>query len=212
MPRLDWNTPGNRAYESGVDRGVLYPQSGPGVAWVGITGVSESPSGAAQVPYYIDGLMYRNRISTEEYAATLTAYSFPDEFIEYDGNTHHDDGLIFTLQPRRSFDFSYRTGIGNDILGLDLGYKINLVYNVLAVSASKSHTTLGSQNSPIQYSWTLSARPIIFSNLKPTPHLVIDSTRANPTKLASLEEFLYGTDSTEARMPSPDEVVAIFSS
>lgn len=206
MTRISWGDSGSRRYETGLNRGVLYPRSGKGVAWNGLTSVSESPSGGAPTPYYYDGLMYRNEPSPEEYNATVSAYTYPEEFAVCDGTAFDNSGLEYDLQPRQEFGFSYRTLVGDDIEGLDNGYKIHIVYNALASPSEFEPSSLNDAPEAFEFSWGVTARPMVIPGVKSTPHLVVDTTKTSPYAVLELEKILYGTDSTEPRLPSPSEV------
>lgn len=209
MPKLVWGSAGERIYETGVDRGVLYVGSSPGVVWNGLISVVESPSGGDPKPYYMDGVKYLNLASAEEFEATVNAFSAPREFGPCDGVTSIQNGLLATQQPRKSFGLSYRTRVGNDF-DPEHGYRIHLVYNALAAPSQRSHKTFGNSIDLADLSWSVTTLPPSITGYKPTAHLVIDSTLANGTKLATAEAVLYGDDSHAARMPTPDELAAIF--
>lgn len=210
MPRLVWGAAGERFFETGLDRGVLYLPSDPGVVWNGLISVSETPDGGESKPYYLDGVKYLNVSSSEEYAATITAYHYPREFSVCDGQKHIQNGLIATQQLRQSFGLSYRTRIGNDVVGADFSYKIHLVYNALAEPAARQNSTLGSSADPSSFSWVISTKPPEITGYKPTAHLVIDTRYTNPDILDEVEDILYGTEMDLARLPDPDELIAIF--
>jgi hypothetical protein len=210
MPRLVWGAVGERYFETGVDRGVLYVGSDPGVAWNGLISVSESPSGGDPKPYYLDGIKYLNIAAAEEFEATLDAFSAPREFGPCDGMASIQNGLIATQQPRKSFGLSYRTLIGNDLDGAEHGYRIHLVYNALAEPSQRSHKTYGDQLDVADFSWSITTLPPSITGYKPTAHLIVDSTLADPDVLISVENILYGDNSHSARMPAPDELTALF--
>lgn len=209
MTRLDWGKPGERFYETGVDRGVLYIDA-VGYAWSGLVSVAESLTGGEAKPRYIDGFKYANVAAAEEFEATINAFSAPREFGPCDGSVSVYNGLIATQQPRRPFDFSYRTKIGNDTEGADHAYKIHLVYNALAAPASRTYTTLGQENSPQTLSWRLTTLPPKITGLKPTAHFVIDTRTAPLATLEEIENILYGDAGTNAAMPTVAELMAIF--
>lgn len=218
MSKLVWDTVGERFYETGVDHGVLYLYDKDtasfknGVAWNGLTAVNESPSGAEPTPLYADNIKYLNLMSAEEYGATIEAYTYPDEFEECDGSAAIASGVIVRQQNRRLFGFCFRTKIGNDVDGADAGYKLHLVYNCLASPSERSHSTVNDSPEAATLSWTISTTPVDVPNLKPTTTIEIDSTKVNAAKLAQLEDILYGTSSTGARLPLPAEVIEIFGS
>lgn len=215
MPMLTWDESGKKFYETGVDRGVLYPRNTTGtyekgVAWSGLTTVSESPSGAEANALYADNQKYLSLISAEEFSGTIEAYMYPDEFTECDGSKEIAPGVFATQQTRKHFGFSYRTLIGNDSEGTDKGYKIHLVYDATASPSEKSNSTVNDSPEALTLSWEFTTTPVSCSGMKPTAHVVIDSTKADPTALAALEKILYGDTDTEARLPLPDELATIF--
>ena len=210
MSRIFWNAPGERFYESGVDRGVLYVGSNPGVPWTGLISVAESPSGGEARPYYQDGIKYLNISSKEEFEATINAFTAPKEFGPCDGVGAMQNGLFATQQPRKSFSLSYRTLIGNDVDGQEHGYKIHLVYNALAGPSERSNSTLGDSVEPNSLSWKVTTLPPSMSGRKPTAHFVIDTRYTPPLVLKAIEDILYGSNSGEARIPSVAELFDIF--
>ena len=190
MARLTWGATGERFFEAGTDRGVLYLPGEAGIPWNGLKSVSESPDGGSPRPFYIDGYKYLNVASAEEFRATLDAFSSPAEFGVCDGTLGIHNGLFATQQPRKSFNLSYRTMVGNDISGVDHGYKIHLVYNALAEPAQRSHQTHGTSISPLGLSWAISTTPPRLTGLKPTAHLVIDSRYTPEKLLTEIEDIL----------------------
>lgn len=210
MPRLTWSAVGERFYETGVDRGVLYVNGIYGVAWTGLTSVAESPSGGEARPYYIDGVKFLNISSAEEFEATINAFYRPLEFGPCDGTASIQNGLFVTQQPRKSFGLSYRTKLGNDVDGSDHAYKIHLVYNALAAPSERSNNTLGDSADPSVFSWAITTLPPSITGFKPTAHLVIDSRSTDPSVLSNVEDILYGNEANTAHLPSPDELIAIF--
>lgn len=216
MARLEWDKTGERFYETGTDRGVLYPTAdggeyGNGVPWNGLTAVTESPSGAEATALYADNTKYLSLMSVEEFGATLEAYTYPDEFAECDGSASIAKGVVIGQQERKSFGLSYRTKVGNDIEGDDLGYKIHIIYGVKASPSEKSYATINDSPEAVTFSWELTTTPVNVAGFKPTASITIDSTKANPTDLASLEAILYGDESNEPRLPLPDEIATIMS-
>lgn len=215
MAVLLWDGTGQRFYETGVDRGVLYiPNNGvydEGYAWNGLVSVSEAPSGAEATPQYADNIKYLNLVSAEEFGATIEAFTYPDEFAQCDGTATPTAGVSVGQQPRKTFGFSYRTKLGNDVDGSDHGYKLHLVYGALAAPSEKAYNTVNESPEAITFSWELTTTPVAVTGLKPTAILTIDSTKVDPANLATLEEALYGTVGTDPRLPLPDEVIAIFS-
>lgn len=214
MSKLVWDKTGERLYETGVDHGVLYPiQTGgvysKGVAWNGLSAVTESPSGAEPSPFYADNIKYLNLMSVEEFGATIEAYMYPDEFAECDGSAEIATGVSIGQQARKVFGLSYRTLLGNDVDSNDYGYKLHLIYGALAAPSEKGYSTINDSPEPITLSWEITTTPINVAGFKPTACVTIDSTKVDKTKLAALEAILYGSDSEEARLPLPDELITI---
>ena len=218
MSRITWDNTGERYYETGVKNGVLYPlqtngKYEKGVAWNGLTAVTESPSGAEATALYADDIKYLNLISNEEFGATIEAYTYPDEFAECDGSAALADGVMIGQQKRKTFGLCYRTAVGNDIDGSDYGYKLHLVYGCLASPSEKAYATINDSPEAITFSWEVSTTPVNVSGFKPTSQLTIDSTKVkDAAKLTALEDILYGKDADEttARLPLPDEVAELF--
>lgn len=214
--RMKWDQNGERFYETGIDRGVLYPQVNNayplGVPWNGLASVEESPSGAEANPIYADNIKYLNLISVEEFGATVTAYTYPDEWEACDGSTEVTDGVQIGQQTRIPFGLSYRTILGNDSKLNNYGYKIHIVYNALAAPSSKSFETVNDSPSAIEFSWEISTTPIPVEGYQPTATITIDSSKTSPAKLKAIEDILYGTDSTDPRLPLPDELIALMKS
>ena len=216
MPKLTWDNTGERIFETGVKQGVLYPIQSDGkytkgVAWNGLTAVTESPSGAEATALYADDIKYLNLLSNEEFGATIEAYTYPDEFAECDGSAELATGVMIGQQKRKTFGLCYRTTIGNDVEGTDYGYKIHLVYGCLAAPSEKGYSTINDNPDAITFSWEVSTTPVNVEGFKPTSQITIDSTKADPTKLAALEAVLYGSAETEAKLPLPDEVATLMS-
>lgn len=222
MSKLVWDKTGERYYETGVKNGVLYPiQSNgtysKGVAWNGLTAVTESPSGAENTPLYADDIKYLNLVSAEEFGATVEAYTYPDEFAECDGSASIANGVMIGQQARKIFGMSYKTTVGNDVDGNSHGYKLHLIYGATASPSEKAYATINDSPEAITFSWEIATTPVNVTGFKPTASLVIDSTKADPVKLASLEEILYGKDPTsegvsdgvDPRLPLPDEIATI---
>lgn len=210
MSRLSWGGFGERVYEAGLERGVLYVPTQPGVAWNGLVSVAENPSGGDAQAYYLDGIKYLNLSAAEEYEAVLTALSSPAQFGACDGTVSIHNGLFATQQPRSSFGFCYRTDLGNDSRGIDFGYKLHLIYNALAAPSQRPNRSLGGNSDPALFSWAITTKPPSISGLKPTAHLVIDSRTTDPDILADVEDLLYGTVDDPPTLPTPDELIAIF--
>lgn len=214
MSKLIWDKTGERFYETGVKMGVLYPQGEggtypQGVAWNGLTAVTESPSGAEANPLYADDIKYLNLMSAEDFGASIEAYTYPDEFAECDGSAEIAAGISIGQQKRKTFGMSYRTALGNDVDGADYGYKIHLIYGALAAPSERAYATINDSPEAITFSWEITTTPVNVSGFKPTAHLEINSTKVDAEKLAALEAILYGTDSEEARLPLPDEIVEL---
>ena len=213
MSKLVWDQTGERLYETGVKYGVLYVQEGAaypkGVAWNGLTAVTESPSGAEATALYADDIKYLNLMSAEEFGATIEAYTYPDEFMACDGSASLSEGVYIGQQARKSFGLCYRTTIGNDVANNDYGYKLHLIYGALASPSEKAYSTINDSPEAITFSWEVSTTPVNVTGHKPTACLTIDSTKVAPEKLAALEEILYGKEQAEPRLPLPDEVVQI---
>lgn len=215
MSILYWDQTGERFFETGVDKGVLYlpNMSGDytnGVAWNGLTSVTESPTGAEPTPMYADNIKYLNMYSAEEFGATIEAYTYPDEFAQFDGLATPTSGVTVGQQSRRKFGLSYRTRLGNDIDGDELGYKLHLIYGCQASPSEKAYNTVNDSPEAITFSWSIATTPVAVSGLKPTSILTIDSTKVDGPALSFLEEFLYGTAGTDPSLPLPDFVIALF--
>ena len=216
MAAIVWDKSGERTYETGVDHGVLYPYNKEthaydnGVAWNGLTTVTESPSGAEASAQYADNIKYLNMVSAEEFSATVEAFTYPDEFGECDGTAEVTPGVKIGQQNRKTFGMTYRTVFGNDTDANDYGYKLHLIYGALAAPSEKAYATINDSPEAISFSWEVSTTPVNVSGFKPTSLIVIDSTKVNKTKLQALEKVLYGSDEkagANPRLPMPDEVV-----
>jgi hypothetical protein len=217
MATLTWDGVGDRKYETGVDRGVLYipDEAGvynDGVAWNGLVSVSESPSGAEANPQYADNVKYLNLFSAEEFGATIEAFTYPDEFAPFDGLGVPVAGVTIGQQARKSFGLGYRTKIGNDIDGDDHGYKLHLVYGCSASPSEKAYTTINDSPEAITFSWEITTIPVAVPGMKPTAIITVDSTKVDSTKLAALETILYGSVGVDPRLPLPAEVIELFES
>lgn len=208
--KLSWDNSGERLYETGVKNGVLYVQNAgrypKGVAWNGLTAVTESPSGAEATPLYADDIKYLELTSEEEFGGTIEAYTYPDEFAECDGSAELATGVKISQQKRKAFGLAYRTTIGNDEDGNDHGYKLHLVYGCKAAPSEKAYATINDSPEAITFSWEFTTTPVAVTGHKPTAHIEIDSTKADPTCLAALEAKLFGTETDEPQLPLPDEV------
>lgn len=222
MSKLVWDETGTRTYETGVDHGVLYDVDASGnyingVAWNGLTGVTESPSGAEKTALYADNIKYLNLTSAEDFGATITAYTYPDEWEKHDGSATLATGVKIGQQTRSLFGLCYRTQVGNDIDGNDHGYKLHLVYGASASPSERNYQTINDSPEAIEFSWEVTTTPVNVTGFKPTAVVTIDSTKCDAVKLAAFEAILYGTDGvgtstgTIARMPLPDEVKTLLS-
>lgn len=221
MTTLQWDRTGERLYETGVDRGVLYIPNGTGVyssgfAWNGLTTVTEAPSGAESNPQYADNIKYLNLMSAEEFGATVEAFTYPDEFAQCDGTAMPQPGVSIGQQSRKPFGMSYRTRLGNDLQGSDYGYKLHLIYNATAAPSEKAFSTINDSPEAITFSWELTTTPVEVGTIggvtyKPAASLTIDSSKVDAAALATLEQFLYGTAGTDPSMPTPADVLALFS-
>lgn len=213
MSKLVWDQTGQRYYETGVDRGVLYVQESgaypKGVAWNGLISVTESPSGAEATPIYADNIKYLNLTSAEEFGASIEAYTYPDEFAQCDGGAEIAIGVMIGQQARKTFGLCYRTLLGNDVDGSDHGYKLHLIYGALAAPSEKAYSTVNDTPEAMTLSWELTTTPVSVNGFKPTACVTIDSTKVDAEKLAALEAVLYGSESEEARLPLPDEIVTL---
>lgn len=214
MTALTWDGVGERLYETGVDHGVLYiPTDGVysnGYAWNGLTTVTESPTGAEPTALYADNIKYLSLLSLEEFAGTIEAYTYPDEFGQCDGTASPEDGILIGQQSRKTFGLAYRTLVGNDVENTDLGYKLHLVWGALAAPSEKAYTTVNDSPEAITFSWEFTTSPIAVTGYKPTASMVIDSTKVSPTALANLETALYGSVGVDPRLPTPNEVLTMF--
>lgn len=212
MAKLTWDDAGKRFYETGVKQGVLYPvQEGglysKGVAWNGLTAVTESPSGAEATKLYADDTNYLSLYSVEEFGATVEAYTYPDEFAECDGSGTLVEGVTVGQQERKTFGLCYRTTLGNDVDGNNHGYKLHLIYGAKASPSEKAYASINDSPEAITFSWEITTTPVNVTGMKPTASITIDSTKVDPTKLAELEKILYGDETGDGpRLPLPDEV------
>ena len=214
MAKLVWDATGERKYETGVRNGVLYvmDEGGTypkGVAWDGLTAVTESPSGAEATALYADDVKYLNLISAEEFGATVEAYTYPDEFAQCNGEASLVDGVTIGQQPRKTFGMAYRTVLGNDIENESHGYKLHLIYGAVASPSEKAYATINDSPEAITFSWELKTTPVVVEGFKPTASLTIDSTKANAAKLAALEAILFGSEEAEAKLPLPNEIATL---
>lgn len=206
MTTLDWSTPGTRKYESGIDRGVLYPQNSPGVAWPGLISVEENPSGGEISSYYFDGVKYLQKESSVDFQGTIAAFYSPVEFDPCEG-IKSAFGMQITYQPKIPFGLAYRTKIGNDTKGPDFGYKLHLVYNAMVATPKKAHNTLSDALNPESLTWDFTCKPIQVTGFRPTAHYIFDSTQTPEDLLFELDRLLYGTQFTDPRLPTEEELL-----
>lgn len=210
MARLAWSAIGSRFFEAGVDRGVLYVGSNPGVPWSGLISVEEKPSGGSARSYYLDGIKYMHISSAEEFRGTVNAFTYPVEFTECDGTARVRPGLLLTQQRRTSFGLCYRVKIGNDTSGVDYGYKLHLVYNALAEPAARTYTSFGTSPTPSDFSWDLTTKPVAMPGYRRSSHVVIDSRDVPSDTVSAIEDILYGTDEDSARLPTLVELIELY--
>lgn len=219
MTRIQWDQTGKRKYETGVDRGVLYERDlageySTGVEWNGLTTVTESPSGAESNPQYADNIKYLDLRSAEQFGATIEALTFPDEFEKYDGEVSPIPGVSVGQQNRRPFGFCYRTKVGNDVEGNDLGYKIHLVYGAVAAPSEKAHSTINDSPEAVAFSWEISTNPVVVGTIggtdyAPTSTITLDSTKLPADKMTMIEDILYGDADNDPAMPLPSDIITM---
>lgn len=214
MTALVWDQTGERRYETGVDHGVLYTPDGggaysTGVAWNGLTTVTESPSGAEATPQYADNIKYLNLVSAEQFGGTIEAFTYPDEWSQFDGLATPEAGVAIGQQPRKTFGLSYRTKVGTDV-DSEAGYKIHMVYGAVAAPSEKAFATVNDTPAAVAFSWAITTTPVEVPGYKPAATLTVDSTQVDPDALATLEDFLYGTVGQDPQLPLPAAVLAIF--
>jgi hypothetical protein len=217
MTALTWDESGDKVFQTGISKGVLYPLNpstsayDAGFAWNGLTEVDEKPSGASSNKQYADNIQYLNLLSAETFALTIKAYTYPDEFGACDGTVEPQPGVSVGQQGRQTFGLCYRTEIGNDVDSA-LGYKLHLVYGCLAAPSEKDYTTINDSPGAVEFSWDVDSTPVAVTGYKPTSMIVVDSTVVSSDDLASLETLLYGGSSATAQLPLPDAVLAVFAS
>lgn len=212
MTRISWTNVGERVFEAGIDRGVLYVDGSIGVPWIGLINVSQSQSGGEVKPRYLDGLKIGNRTSPEQFEATIEAYTYPVEFERCDGTHRVDNGLRITQQRRKSFGMVYRSGVGNDAAGLAHGYKLHILYNLKAEPSDHGYQTLTDSPEPLTFSWSVSSRAVQILGHRPTAHFIVDSRDIPLALLEQLENILYGTESENPTLISPGELLFLFDS
>ena len=213
MAVLKWDQTGEKTYETGVQKGVLYPMDGAvygkGVAWNGLTAVNETPSGAESTKLYADDIKYLDIRSAEEFGATIEAYSSPEEFDACDGTAELADGVNIGQQNRKGFGFCYRSTIGNDTEYNNYGYKLHIIYGLTASPSERSYSTVNDSPEAATLSWEVSSTPVNVAGFKPTSIVTINSKKINPEALKEIEDALYGAESVEPKILLPDEIKAI---
>ena len=214
MSKIVWDAIGEHTFETGVRNGVLYLKDAEGaysngVAWNGLTSVSESPEGAEATDLYADDVKYLTLMSAENFKATIEAYTYPVEFEECDGSATIANGVVIGQQSRKPFGLCYRTAIGNDTDGNEHGYKLHIVYGCQASPSEKQYSTINDSPEAITFSWEVNTTPVNVTGKKPTATLIIDSTKADKAKLTALEAILYGSEQAEPRLPLPDEIATL---
>lgn len=208
MTVLAWDQVGDRRYEAGVDRGVLYPPDAPGVAWNGLTGVQET--GEPEIkPYYHDGMKFLEHKVIGDFAARLQAFTYPDELEDLLGVVEYAPGVFLHQQRGKSFGLSYRTGIGNDLEGLEHGYRIHLMYNLRAAASGSAISTTSESNEVSPLEWTLTSVPPIFGGIRPTAHLSVNTRLMAPSLVSTIENLLYGTAGTDPTLPDIPDLLAL---
>lgn len=212
MTRITWSGVGERLFETGVDRGVLYVSGGPGVPWTGLVNVDQGQSGGESKPRYRDGIKIGNRMAPEEFEATIEAYTYPLEFERCDGTYRGENGLRLTQQRRKAFGMTYRSLVGNDVDGLGHGYKIHILYNLKAEPTSRAYQTLTDSTEPMTFSWKVSSRAAVVDGYRPTSHFVVDSRDVPAGLLQAVEDLLYGSDEAVSALPTPGELMFLFDS
>lgn len=211
MSRLAWDRVGERFFETGIDHGVLYPNKtgAIGVPWNGLIGLNETPTGGEPKPFYLDGYKYQHRSTPEEYGATIEAYTYPKEFEDCQGVPYLGNGLYITGQRKISFGLTYRTKVGNDAKGVTYGSKIHFVYNALVAPSDKKYQTVGDNPEANAFSWAINTKPVKVAGRRPTASMVVDTSLLTTPLLASLEDLIYGTDSTDPQLPTPTELISL---
>lgn len=213
MPKLVWDAAGEKLYETGLSKGVLYPQVGTtypkGVVWNGLTAVTESPGGAEPSDLYADNIKYASLRSAETFGATIEAYTYPEEFGECDGSSLVAPGVFIGQQNRKPFGFSYVTNLGSDAETAEPEYKLHLIYGATASPSEKPYVTVNDSPEAITFSWEITTTPIPVTGFKPTATIIIDTTKVTTQKMKAIEDLLYGTEMNSARLPSPDEIITL---
>jgi hypothetical protein len=211
MAKLVWDAAGDRQFEIGVSKGILFLEDGSGVVWNGLKAVDEAPSGGTSSPYYLDGKRFLNEQTREEFSASITALTYPVEFESYDGTNVIGNGLLLGQAPRKMFTLCYRTELGNDLEGVNLGYQIHIIYNCLASPTNKSRQSIGDTSSPLTFNWGITTIPVVLApGLNATGHVIIDSRTTDASILAPFEAYIYGTSETDSALPTPAELYSMF--
>jgi hypothetical protein len=211
MPALVWDAVGARRFETGVSQGVLYLSDGRGVAWNGLTAVAEATTGKTAEPLYFDGKKYMDYVFPGEFGVNIRAYTYPDEFLDYDGYATTGNGLLLDSQYQKTFGLSYKTVAGNDVNSTDYGYKIHVLYDLTAISEDPEFATISDSTEATEFSWNVTARPQFVSGYRPTSHVIIDSRRMQPSVLATIEGILYGTSTGVAYLPLISDLLSLIS-
>jgi hypothetical protein len=201
MAVLVWDQVGEHLFETGVSKGVLYQTDGAGVPWNGLTSIEESVSNSSQ-PVHFDGVKFNDIVTLGDFSAVMRAFTYPEEFLHYEGTEEEQEGFFVLNQPQHKFGLSYQTLIGDDVVGLAAGYKIHILYNLTALPSQRQYQTLGSEVTPLEFEWTITAIPEDIDNYRPTAHVIFDSTKMDPNLLQDLESILYGDEDTDAHLPS----------
>jgi hypothetical protein len=212
MTRISWSGVGERLFEAGVDRGVLYVDGSPGVPWIGLKNVNQKQSGGDAKPRFMNGVKVGNRMSPEQFEATLEAFTYPEVFERCDGTYLAQNGMRLKQQRRIGFGMSYRSKVGNDLAGIDHAYKIHVVYNLKAEPSDRNHNTLTADAEAMSFSWNLSARPARIPGFRPTSHFEFDSRDVPEELMQQLEDILYGTSTSQPSLPTPGELMFMFDS
>jgi hypothetical protein len=212
MTRISWDQVGNRYFEAGIDRGVLFVEGQPGIPWLGLVNFNQQQSGGESSPRYLDGIKISNRSSPEEFEGTLEAYTYPEEFERCDGTYRAENGLRITQQRRRPFNMVYRSKVGNDVAGLNKAYKIHILYNLKAEPSDRGYRTLLEQNEPLTLNWRITSRAVPVEGYRPSAHFIVDSRDIPTELLTQLEDLLYGTETTDSSLPTPGELLFLFDS
>lgn len=206
MTKLTWDSTGSRFYETGVSKAIFFDANGVAVPWNGLTSVTENNSSMSETVSFVDGYRYLNKVTLDSYSGTINAFTYPDEFASYVGYSEYGE----THQKPKLFNLSYQTRIGNDISGIDHGYKIHIIYNAIAIETTNEYVSYGSSITPTEFSWNINTVPVNIQDLRPSSHIIIDSTKTNSETMAIIEDILYGNDVENSRLPDINELITIF--